>query len=818
VVTHISVGDAQDHEEFDTGAGSPLERLIFNNRKWVLLFFVIVTALSGWSALKIRVNADFLSMLPQEQVFVRNYVNNAQDLRGLGDSIRIVVISKNGTIYNKNYLSALQKINDAVFLLPGVDRSFMKSLWMPLVSWIEITEQGEVGGPVMPDTYDGSQVSIAQLHQNVIKAGITGSLVANDQRSSIIFVPLLNRYGGTGAPFNYGQFWQQLQSTLQRLQTPGVEVHVVGFAAIMGTLIADLYQVIAFFTFAIILSFFFILAFTRCLRSSVLILFCSVVANIWLLGLIRVLGYALDPYSVLVPFLIFAIGVSHGAQKMNGIMQDVGRGAHKLVAARLTFRRLFMAGLTALMVDAVGFMVLNVIKIDAIRVLAITASLGVTILIFTNLVLLPVLLSYVSVSQAAARRSLSSLTAQGAGERGGGILDRIFIVLEHFTERRWALLAIGVTMILAGVGLAVGRNVQIGDVSAGAPEFRQDSEYNRSNAYVLAHYSLSSDQFAVVVKTAPNGLLAFPALIKIDRLEQQLRTLPGVQTTTSAADMVRTYTVGSFEGDLRWWTINRGNYLLSSSMNNVYVGNPELINPNYTTAPIIIYLKDHKAQTLTSVTNVVGQFAADNNDGDVRFLLAAGNAGLDEATNIVVSAANVYMPLLVYAAVAILCFISFRSWRAVVVAIVPLIVTSILCQALMVLLNIGIKVATLPVMALGVGIGVDYALYLLSVQLTYQRDGEPLRQAYHRALRFTGRIVAFVGFTLAVSVSLWVFSPIKFQEDMGILLTFMFLWNMLGALVLIPALSHFLLQTRWVVPRTMRAVENYGSQHCMDNV
>jgi predicted RND superfamily exporter protein len=154
------------------------------------------------------------------------------------------------------------------------------------------------------------------------------------------------------------------------------------------------------------------------------------------------------------------------------------------------------------------------------------------------------------------------------------------------------------------------------------------------------------------------------------------------------------------------------------------------------------------------------------------------------------------MLLYVYAAVIALCFLTFRSWRAVLVAVIPLVVTSILCEALMVWLGIGVKVATLPVIALGVGIGVDYALYLLSVQLAGQRRGLSLAQAYAEAVTFTGRVVALVGVTLAAGVITWAFSPIKFQADMGILLTFMFVWNMVGALVLIPALSHFLLNDR----------------------
>jgi len=175
-------------------------------------------------------------------------------------------------------------------------------------------------------------------------------------------------------------------------------------------------------------------------------------------------------------------------------------------------------------------------------------------------------------------------------------------------------------------------------------------------------------------------------------------------------------------------------------------------------------------------------------------MLAAGSAGVEAATNIVVKKAWLQMLLLVYAAVAVLCLITFRSWRAAVVAMVPLVITSILCEALMVGLGIGVKVATLPVVALGVGIGVDYALYLLSVQMAQMRAGMSLAEAYGRTLRFTGKVVVLVGVTLAAGVITWALSPIKFQADMGILLAFMFLWNMVGAVVLIPALSYVLLR------------------------
>ena len=186
-------------------------------------------------------------------------------------------------------------------------------------------------------------------------------------------------------------------------------------------------------------------------------------------------------------------------------------------------------------------------------------------------------------------------------------------------------------------------------------------------------------------------------------------------------------------------------------------------------------------------------FARDNNSDQAQFLLAAGNAGIEAATNIVVKQASHEMLWWVYGAVILLCLVTFRSWRAVLCAVLPLVLTSILCEALMVVLGIGVKVATLPVIALGVGIGVDYALYVMSIVLARLRQGESLSQAYYHALLFTGKVVMLTGVTLAIGVSTWVLSPIKFQADMGILLAFMFVWNMAGALILLPALAYFLL-------------------------
>ena len=457
------------------------------------------------------------------------------------------------------------------------------------------------------------------------------------------------------------------------------------------------------------------------------------------------------------------------------------------MAARYTFRRLFLAGLTALMADAVGFAVLLIIDIQAIRELAIAASMGVGVLIFTNLILLPIMLSYTGVSAKAAARSLRSEEAEARGEGK----QALWSFLDRFTERRWATGAVVCGALLLVGGFAVSTKLSIGDLDPGAPELRPDSHYNQDVAFLNSAYGASSDVLAVMVKTPDGDCTRVDTVLKVDELEWQLRQLDGVESTNTLAMLNRRVLTGLNEGNPKWYEMLPSQDMINTITSNAPRG---LYNDSCSLLTIYIYLRDHKAETLTRVIDHVKDYASSNNTESVKFLLAAGSAGIDAATNIVVKNAWNRMIWLVYGAVVVLAFITFRSWRAVLVAVLPLVVTSFLAEALMVGLGMGVKVATLPVIALGVGIGVDYALYILSVMLTCLRQGVSLSEAYYRALLFTGKVVMLTGVTLGIGVITWVFSPIKFQADMGLLLAFMFLWNMLGALVMLPALAHFLLK------------------------
>ncbi len=777
--------------DFDRNSGSRAERLLFNNRLVILLCCLFLTLFLGFQATKTTLNASYDSMLPIHHPFIVNYFKHYDDLQSQENAIRIAVSADRGTIIDAHYLSVLQHISDEVYLLPGVNRPYMTSLWTSNTRWVAVTPDGLSSGPVIFDQFSGSKSDLDVVQKNIDESGQIGQLVSPDFTSSMIYVPLLERNNLTGKPLDYGDLARRLNAIRDKYASQGVTLHIVGFAMIVGDMINGLDKILFFFGISILLATAVLFWYTRCIRSTALVVTASLVAVVWQLGLLPMLGFDLTPYSILVPFLIFAIGMSHGAQKMNGVMQDIGRGTHPLISARYTFRRLFVAGFAALTCDAVSFAVLLTIKIDAIQELALIASMGVAILIFTNLIMLPMLLSYTGVSKAAAVRSLRHEAAAGDDRVSHPLWD----FLDLFTQRRFAAIAILGAVVLGGAGWVVGQHVQVGDLAPGAPELRQDSQYNRDNGYILKNYAIGNDSFIVLVDTPANDCYNISTLLTLDDLDWRLDQLPGVEKASSIASFGENATMLMTENSPKWFANVNSDATVQDYAQTVPAS---LANFSCNFDPIYVSLLDHKATTLNAVVKTVRDFAAlpQNQSPDFKISLAGGNAGVAAATNIVVAQANESMLALVYASVIIFCFITFRSWRAVVCAVLPLVLTSILAQALMVMLHVGIKVATLPVIALGVGIGVDYALYVLSILLRQLRQGATLSEAYHRTLLFTGKVVVLTGFTLAAGVVTWAFAPIKFQADMGLLLAFMFLLNMLGALILLPSLCYFLLPAR----------------------
>ena len=765
-----------------------LERLIFNNRPAVILICTLISLFLFYQAAQVRPSTSFEKMIPLQHPYIKNMMDHRNDLSNLGNTVRIAVEAVDGDIFTKEYMETLRQINDEVFYIAGVDRSGMKSLWSPNVRWTEVTEEGFDGGEVIPQTYDGSAESLEELRNNVLKSGQVGRLVGNNFKSSIIDVPLLESYPDPQdqsrlIKLDYQQFSHELEEKIRekyQAQNPNVKVHIIGFAKKVGDLIDGLIGVVMFFGVAIAITFVLLLWFTHCFKSTLAVVCTTLIAVVWQLGMLNVLGFGLDPYSMLVPFLVFAIGISHGVQKINGIAMASGDAPDALTAARRAFRQLFIPGMVALVSDAVGFVTLLLIDIGVIRELAIAASVGVAVIILTNLILLPVTISYIGISQKAVRISREEASKNHPFWR----------LISNFAHPLVAPISVVVALAALGGGIWYGQNLKIGDLDQGAPELHPDSRYNLDNDFVIRNYSTSSDVLVIMAKTAPEGCSSYKTLSAMDQLMWQMENTEGVQSAVSMVSVSKQVIKGMNEGNLKWETLSRNQDVLNNSIARA----EGLYNGNCSLAPVLVFLNDHKAETLERTVAVAKQFAEEHNEDGLEFLLAAGNAGIEAATNEVIASSETTMLIAVYAAVTVMCLLTFHSLAATLCVILPLVLTSVLGNALMAYMGIGVKVATLPVIALGVGIGVDYGIYIYSRMETYLRQGMALQDAYYETLKSTGKAVLFTGVCLAIGVATWIFSAIKFQGDMGLMLTFMFLWNMFGAIWLLPALARFLIK------------------------
>jgi len=764
-----------------------LENLVFGNRPLVIVVFAVVTVLLAWSAVSgLRVDAGFSKQLPLEHEYMETFQEHYEAFGG-ADRVLIALVDKSGDMFNRDFFEALQQATDAVFFIPGVDRARVTSIFTPNVRYLEVTEKGIQAGDVIPPDFQGTATDLERVKENILKAGIVGRLVANDFSGAIISAQLLEVNPDTQERLDYFDVARLLETEVREaFETDNIDVRIIGFAKVVGDIKEGANRIVLFFGVALLITAFLVYIYSQSVRLTVVPLVCSIFAVIWELGMLPLLGFGIDPMGLLVPFLVFAIGVSHGVQMISGYAAEIYDGADPETASRITFRRLLVPGGIALISDTIGFITILFIDIRIIQEMAIMASLGVACIILTNLVLLPVLISYVRPGPAY-KGKLQSRAAQMRG---------LWDSLSGVATRGPATVIILVAVALFAFGAWKGSQVKIGDLHAGVPELRPDSRYNLDTQDISERFSIGLDLINVIVEVGPNGCIDYQVMDTIDRFSWHMRNVPGVQTVVALPQVAKIVTAGWNEGFPAWRVLSRNEQVLVQALARVETSTG-LLNSDCSVIPVMVFTEDHKAETIERVVNEVKAWRDEHGREGMSFRLATGNVGVMAAMNEEVAAAQFPILIYVFGAVILLCWVSFRSLRAVACIVIPLALVSLLAYALMAYLEIGLKVNTLPVAALGVGIGVDYGIYIFSRFQFFLKQGMSIQQAYTMTLRVTGNAVVFTGITLAIGVFTWVFSPLQFQADMGILLTFMFLVNMFGAILLLPALATWLLPAKY---------------------
>ncbi|HEY2276490.1 MAG TPA: MMPL family transporter [Steroidobacteraceae bacterium] len=790
------------------GLGGALERLIFGQRKLILALFALGTVILGTVALRgLRIDTSFTKTLPVHHEYMRTYLDpKVVEFQG-ANRVLVALIARDGNMFTPEFFAALRKATDEVIVMDGIDRTRVQSIFTPNVRYLEVVEDGIEAGDVMPAGFTPTPENMARVRDNIRKAGIIGRLVANDFSGALVSAIVLDQdaQGRPVDPISVAHALErQVRQAIEHPLPPaavdvqarastgvetaafprqGIDVRMIGFAKVVGDIADGAASVVMFAGITLVLTLLAVRVYCQSWRIAFVPVLCSVVAVIWQLGSLVVLRYGIDPIGLLVPFLIFAIGVSHGVQKISAAADAALAGLDSEAAARRVFRQLLMPAVIALLADLVGFVTILMIPVQVIREMAITASIGVAIVILTDLVLLPVLVSYVRLGAGYRARV----------ERRQRRLATLWRHMSGLTERGPALVIIVIAALLGVAGWWKGRETPIGDTQAGVPELRANSRYNRDNDVITTKFSIGVDVLTAIIESQQPLCVSHDLMTGVDRFAWHMRNVPGVQEVITLPFIAKVAIAGWNQGSLKWRSIPREQTQLTQSTRYIETSTG-LLNENCDVVPVLIFLTDHRAATIARAVTAVKEWRARNPLPGAEVRLAAGNVGVMAATNETVKAKELLILAGVFGAVIVMCLLTFRSVTGMVLVVVPLALVSVLVYAVMALVGIGLKVSTLPMVALGAGIGVDYGIYLFSRMQEFLQQGLAVRDAYERTLRVTGASIIFTGITLAIGVATWVFSPLKFQADIGIMLTFMFLVNMLAAIILLPALAAWLIR------------------------
>lgn len=810
-----------------------LERLIFGNRKVVLMVMALITVGFALAASQLRIDAGFRKQLPLQHEYMQTFVQYEAEFGG-ANRVFVALIDSSGDMFNKEFFTALEAATDEVKLISEVDPARVRSIFTPNTRFVEIVEGGFAGGNVIPadfsttvENFEPTDEDFAKIRANIVKANVVGRLVSKDFSGAMVQAELIPEIAAEGGKLDYQAIGDRLELIRDKFETDTIKVHIIGFAKVVDDIADGARSVVSFFALTVVFTWFLLYVYSTSFKLATLTVIAALVAVVWMLGALRLMGFGIDPMNMLTPFLIFAIAVSHGEQMINRFRGEIffggleegtpeelatRKGVPPEEAAPRAFSRILVPGMVALLSSCVGFGTILLIPVDMIFELAVTATIGVFLVIFTNMVMLPVLLSYTQLRNIEKKRAyrLRQITA----------FDHIWAFLAKLSRPSVALVVIAIGVVGWYFAHQHASNMMVGDAQDGVAELHSDARYNQDTRAITESFSLSTDIINVIAEVGPFACTEnYQAVALMDRFAWEMENVQGVQQVISIAMVARIVTAGYNEGSPKWGTLPRNVSVMRQSLSSVETDSGLIDTPECMAMPIMIFTEDHRAETITRVVDAVKAFRVANDAYNVDFRiernaameaameegeeyrtdevnlrLATGSVGVAAAINETVKERERPILYMLYAAVFIMCVITFRNPLAALCIVLPLFLVTSLGEALMVEMNIGLKVNTLTVVALGVGMGVDYAIYIYSRMRELMQQGKGLVQSYFEALKTTGIAIFYTALTLAAGVATWIWSALKFQADMGLMLTFMFVVNMIAAIVFLPALCRWLLR------------------------
>lgn len=748
-------------------------------RRSIIAGVLVATAFFALQLPRLKMYSEFSDLLPQNHPYIQLH-NEIRDVFGGANVVLLCLAVEQGDIFTTEVLDTLHRITQDVDLLPGVDHNQLASLTHQKVRKIWITETGTVlsqpfYNPLKPPR---DEAELVALRQDVVASPqVYGRLVAPNLRAALV-----------SAHFHEGRLdYPQIFAGLQKLRTtytrPGLRIYATGQPVLMGWVYYYVNELFLIFALTGVVIIGLLTYYLRRVFGVIVPLFCTALSACWGLGFCALMGYNLDPLTLVIPVLISARAVSHAVQFIERFYEELERYGNAEQASRATMAEMFLPGLLGIATDATGLIFIAVGAFPLNTKLAYYSAFWAASIAVTVVVLLPLLLSYLPLPRDIHLRH--------------NALRRILPAVARLCTRPpwvWGVVSVSVALFVLGVYFSA--SLVVGTARPGSPILYPDSDYNRSAEFINHEFPGSEELFVVAETPQPGGIKDPRVLRYLEQFQHYMMDDPEVGGTKSVVDLVKLVNQINHQDDPKWALIPEdaafaGGVLLSYMMSSPIPGAlDEYIDARERQANVVFYYKDHRGPTIARAIDRIKAFIAAHPSELVTLRLAGGLIGVTAAMNEEIIASNVIIALLAFVSVFLFVTFGYRSVTAAFLICSPLALATVWGEAFLALMGIGLNVNTAPVVAVGIGVGVDYAIYIMDrIKQEYARLGS-LPEAAATAITTSGMAVVFTASTLVGGVIFWaLLSSLRFQAEMSLLLSVLMLTNMVGAILLLPALT-----------------------------
>lgn len=758
-----------------------LERALFAHPRTALLAILAATVFFAMQIPALKMYSEFADLLPQKHPYIQLH-NEVRDNFGGANNIIIAVEVEEGDIFTNKTLSLIDRLTQSVATVPSINQNLISSLTHRTTRKVWLTSEGDINSEPyydpLRDAY--SDEELARIKNDVLaNPRVYGLLVSPNLKAALIKGTL------NEGRLNYPEVFAKIQEMLTEAnKVEGVRIYSAGQPVLVGWVHSYLLEVIQIFLLTAAILMMLLVVYFRRFYAIIIPLVGITVSSIWGLGVISLLGYNLDPLTMVIPFLVSARALSHGIQLVQRYNDELDNAETGTQAARRTFEGLFRPGSLGVVSDAMGIFLISLGSIPINTKLAHYASIWALSVIVTVLISVPLLLSLLP-----KQRVINNMR--------NPIMNFVAGIGRTLINVKAAATVLAVILLISVFGGMLASRVQIGESEPGSPILYRDHDYNLSAKAINGLFP-GSEELIVVARTDEIGGMKRPEVLNaIKSLQAYMLNDPVVGGVKALPSLVEQVNRLIHSDDPRWLHIPDDPSYVGGLLFTYMASSPipgalrEFISSDDDEASIVFFYKDHKGTTIRRAFHMLNSWINDpvNQVEGLKFELAGGIIGVTAAGNEAAYETNLLVLPLVLLLIFLAVTIFYTTFHSGFMMLVAMTFATTLTYAYMGVANVGINTNTVPIIAIGVGVGIDYSIYMMDrIREMAAKTGNSLEDAIQAALRSAGLAICFTACTLVSGVIIWKFvSSLRFQADAALLLCVMLVLNAIAALILVPS-------------------------------